>query len=321
MKKIIFLLVPISLFLFSCGTDSPLPNEIVSLEKEVDKTPTPENIKKLTGEYIAYIKDHPEDEEWNGRLSYRAASRSLQGNNNSAAIRYLEDAVRAYPKSSATPNNLYLLAETYRNKFKQEALADRYYQALIEGFPNHEYAAKSKENIKKQKTLNERAVEARAALYADTSQVRLDPRKAKKLVDIYGLYTSILPNEANTPQYLYETYDIANSVRMYKDAAAASEKLYTEYPDFEKAPTAMFLTAFIYENHLRDLEKAEAIYKKFIAQYPNDSFAKDAQGALDNLGLPADQMLKNILEKANKEGTGGETGEKEEVEKNTEEGK
>lgn len=297
MKKIIFLLIPVCLFLFSCEADSPLPSELVSLEKEVEKTPTPENIKKLTGEYIAYVQDNPEDAEWNGRLYYRAASRSLQGNNVSAAIKYLSDAVRMYPESSATPNNLYLLAETYKNKFKQQPLADMYYQALVEGFPNHEYAAKSKANMKQQKTLGDRALEAKTALYADTTQIRIDARKAKKLIDIYGLYTSVLPDADNTPQYLYETYDIANSVRMYKDAALASEKLYTNYPDFEKAPTAMFLTAFIYENNLNDLEKAEIIYKKFIAQYPKDEFANDAQVALENLGTPADQMLKNIQEK------------------------
>lgn len=293
-----------SLFLFSCQSDSPLPKELISLEKKVDESPTPQNIKELVGAYVAYTTDNPEDAEWNGRLLYRAASRSLQASNVSGTVKYLGEAIKSYPESSATASNLFLLAETYKNKFKQPAMADAYYQALIEGFPNNEYVEKAKANIKVQKTLEERAIEAKTALFADTTQVRIDPRKARKLIDAYKLYTGILPSSPKTPQFLYETYDIANSVRMYKDAASASEKLYTKYPDFDKAPTAMFLTAFIYENNLKDLEKAEAIYKKFIAQYPNDAFANDAQVALDNLGMPADQMLKNIQEKSKAQGGG-----------------
>jgi TolA-binding protein len=297
MKKSIFILLPLFLFLFSCQNDSVEVKEIKTLEAAADKSPTSENIASLVFKYKEYIKNNPEDEEWNGRYSYRAASRHLQNNNGGEAIRLLNDAVKQYGSSSATPNNLFLMAETYREKFKQQATADTYYQALIEGFPNHEYATKAKANIKKSKSLDDQIQDAKTALFSDTTQVRVDPRKAKTLVDLYRLYTNILPDSPNTPTYLYETYDIANSVRMYRDAAQASEKLYTKYPDFEKSSTAMFLTAFIYENNLRNLDKAEAIYKAFLAKYPNDDFANDAQVALDNLGTPADEMLKNIQEK------------------------
>lgn len=297
MKKSIFILLPIFLFLFSCESDSPEVKEIKTLEATADKSPTSENINNLVNKYKEYIKNNPEDEEWNGRYSYRAAYRVLQNNNGGEAIRLLNDAVKQYGSSSATPNSLFLLAETYRGKFKQQAPADTYYQALIEGFPNHEYAEKAKANMKKSKSLDELIADAKTALFSDTTQVRVDPRKAKTLVDLYRLYTNILPDSPNTPQYLYETYDIANSVRMYRDAALASERLYTKYPDFEKSSTAMFLTAFIYENNLRDLDKAKEIYTAFLAKYPNDDFANDAEVALKHLGTPADEMLKNIQEK------------------------
>lgn len=296
MKKSIFILLPIFLFLFSCQNDSAEVKEIKTLEASADESPTAENILNLVNKYKEYIKNNPEDDEWNGRYSYRAAYRMLQNNNGGEAIRLLNDAVKQYGSSSATPNNLFLIAETYREKFKQQAPADTYYQALIEGFPNHEYTEKAKANIKKNKSMDELIQDAKAALFADTTQVRVDPRKAKTLVDLYRLYTNVLPDSPNTPQYLYDTYDIANSVRMYRDAALASEKLYTKYPDFEKSSTAMFLTAFIYENNLRDLDKAKAIYTDFLTKYPNDDFANDAQVALDNLGTPADEMLKNIQE-------------------------
>ena len=185
------------------------------------------------------------------------------------------------------------------------AEADTYYQALVEGFPSNEYATKAKELIKKPKTLEELAQVAKDDLFSDSTEVRINAVKARKLIELYKLYTSVLPNSPKTPQFLYETYDIANSVRMYRDAANASEKLYTKYPDYEKAPTAMFLTAFIYENNLIELDKAGTIYKEFIAKYPNDDFANDAQVALDNLGTPADEMLRNIQEKNKTQVEGG----------------
>lgn len=301
MKNIILALLSAVLFLASCSNDSPLVKEIKSLESAVDTAPTSDNILQLVSKYQEYIKDNPEDAEWNGRYSYRAASRQLQSGNISNAVKYLDDAVKLYGSSSAAPNAIFLLAETYKTKLKQMGLADTYYQALIEGYPNHEYAAKAKENIKNSIPLETQINATKDNIFTDSTKTKVDPRKARQLTELYKLYASVLPNSPKTPEFLYNTYNVANSARMYRDAANAAEKLYKSYPEYEKAPTAMFLTAFVYENNLKNIDKAETIYTEFLSKHPNNEFAASAKVALENLGKPADEMLQNIRDK-NKSG-------------------
>jgi len=294
MKKILFLLLPILIVLQSCSSDSSLQKEIKALENVVDNETSPEKVRELITKYTEYINTNPEDEEMNGRYAYRAASRHLQTNNPSAAIKILDDAVKTYGSSSITPNNLFLIANTYGTKFKQAAVADTYYQALVEGFPSNEYAEKAKGLIKKSRSLETKINDIKDDIFIDSTQTRVDPRKARNITELYKLYCGVLPDSPNTPQFLYNTYNIANSARMFKDAAFAAERLYKKYPNHEKAATAMFLSAFVYENELRDLDKAKSIYEEFIKKHPNNEFASSAEVALANLGKPADEMLKNI---------------------------
>lgn len=301
MKNIIFLLLSTVLILTSCSNETPLVKEIKSLESEVDASPSSDNILQLITKYQEYIKENPDDTEWNGRYSYRAAARQMQAGNTSSAVKYLDDAVKLYGTSSAAPNAIFLLAETYKNKLKQVGLADTYYQALIEGYPNNEYAAKAKENIKNSIPLEDQINATKDNIFTDSTKTKVDPRKARQLTELYKLYSSVLPDSPKTPEYLYNIYSVANSARMYRDAANAAEKLYKSYPDYEKAPTAMFLTAFVYEESFKDTLKAGAIYKEFLSKHPNNEFAPSAKVALENLGKPADEMLQNIRDK-NKSG-------------------
>ncbi len=298
MKNLFILFIPlITLFFFSCQTDSGNVGEIAKMEKIVDESPTSENVKELVAKYNEYAKENPDDEEMNGRYMYRAASKQLQTNNVRSTISFLNQGIQKYPKSSATPNSLYLLGETYKTKFRQPEQAKLYYQALVEGFPTHKYAEKAKGNLVGGETLSEMVEAIKNDIYMDSTQTRVNPNKARKLVDLYSLHASVLPSDPKTPSYLYDTYEIANSVRMFEQAATACEKLYKDYPDHNKAATAMFLSGYLYENELRDLDKAKKLYEDFLVQYPDNEFAKDAKFSLENLGKPADQLLEELRKK------------------------
>ncbi len=299
MKKQFFFLITLSLFILSCQPDSGLAGEITKLEKSMDEAPSAEKIKDLINKYNTYVNENPEDNEWNGRYLYRAASCQLQTNNVSGAIQSLGKAVKNHGSSSATPNSLYLLAETYKNKFRQVDQANLYYQGLTEAFPGNEYAEKAKTQLKGAGgSMADRIEELKQDIYMDSTQTRVNPNKARKLVDLHLLHASLLPDSPKSPQFLYDTYEIANSVRMFREAATATEKLYKDYPEHSKAPTAMFLTGYLYENELRDLDKAKDIYSDFITKYPDNEFTKSAQFALDNLGKPADQLLEELRKKS-----------------------
>lgn len=62
-----------------------------------------------------------------------------------------------------------------------------------------------------------------------------------------------------------------------------------------KAPTALFMMAFIYETDLKDMEKAKSTYERFLEKYPNDpDYADDAANALKYLGIPPEELIKQF---------------------------
>jgi TolA-binding protein len=76
------------------------------------------------------------------------------------------------------------------------------------------------------------------------------------------------------------------------------DRILNEYPKFQKIPHCLFLKGFIYENELKNLDKARQIYQEFLMKYPNHEFADDVQISLDNLGKSPEELIKEFQEKA-----------------------
>ncbi len=89
---------------------------------------------------------------------------------------------------------------------------------------------------------------------------------------------------------------VGNSAKALALYTAIAEKL----PQHPKAPMALFMEGFIYENDLGDTATARVKYQDFLKKYPNDpDFADDAHNALINLGKTPEEMIKEF-EKLNK---------------------
>lgn len=66
-------------------------------------------------------------------------------------------------------------------------------------------------------------------------------------------------------------------------------------PTHAKAPTALFMMGFIYENDLKDMAQAKTTYEEFLKRYPNDpDYVDDAENALKFLGIPPEEIIKQF---------------------------
>jgi TolA-binding protein len=54
------------------------------------------------------------------------------------------------------------------------------------------------------------------------------------------------------------------------------------------------LEAYTYENNLNDLDKAKALYEKFLTDFPKSAFADDAKFSIQNLGLTPEQIIEKF---------------------------
>ncbi len=111
-----------------------------------------------------------------------------------------------------------------------------------------------------------------------------------------------LVKKKNPDQYVDVLLKAAGLAKTVEDPQKAID-LYTKIadglPQHKKAPTALFMIAFVQENDLVDLAKAKATYESFLQKYPNDpDFADDAQNAIKMLGKSPDDIIKEFEKQA-----------------------
>lgn len=125
---------------------------------------------------------------------------------------------------------------------------------------------------------------------------------AAKIVKLYNQLATDFPDDPKAPEYLFKAGEVSMGINMDFDAIGYFQRLERDYPKFDKAPHALFLQAFIWDNKLNDDGKAEFIYKQFLEKYPMHEMAKDAQFSLDNLGKSDEELIKEFEQKQKQQG-------------------
>ncbi len=110
-----------------------------------------------------------------------------------------------------------------------------------------------------------------------------------------------LVEKTNQDQYvdlLLKSAGLAKTIENPQKAIELYQKVADGLPQHPKAPTALFMMGFVYENDLNDLQKAKGIYELFLEKYPNDpDFADDAQTSLTMLGKSPEDIIKEFEKK------------------------
>jgi TolA-binding protein len=129
-------------------------------------------------------------------------------------------------------------------------------------------------------------------LYA--GQNKFDRSKASQLIDKYADYATKFPDDTASPNYLYKASDLSMNMRQPVETIDLFNRILTQYPDYEKAPTVLFLKAFVYEDQMNDMDRAKKYYELFLEKYPDNEFADDARVSLKNLGKTPEQLIKEF---------------------------
>ncbi len=127
-------------------------------------------------------------------------------------------------------------------------------------------------------------------IFSDTEQ-SVDLDKTAQLVDAYIAFADAYPENGKTPEYLFNAGNVAMNLLDPEKAITLFDRIMTSYPAYEKIPQCLFLKAFIYENQLNQLGKAEMLYREFLEKYPVHEFADDAELSLKNLGKSPEELL------------------------------
>jgi tetratricopeptide (TPR) repeat protein len=129
----------------------------------------------------------------------------------------------------------------------------------------------------------------------------MDVTNANLLIEGYILFGDSYPEAAESANLLFKAAEVSLGMNQAPRALGLYQKVYKNYPEFEKRPFALFLQAFIYENNLGRLDDAKLTYEKFLVEFPDHAMADDATYSLANLGKSPDELIKEFEAKSKKE--------------------
>jgi len=132
---------------------------------------------------------------------------------------------------------------------------------------------------------------------------KLNPNRVEELITAYIGFADTYPKDTLAASYLFKAGDVAMNTGRANQAIKFYSRIQEQFPDFSKAPEALFLQGYVYENNLGRLDKAKAIYEEFLARYPNNDFADDAEVSLKYLGKSPEELIEIFQQNAENAGT------------------
>jgi len=130
----------------------------------------------------------------------------------------------------------------------------------------------------------------------NTDRNRMQKQDAMALVNLYEEYANENPGDTLSAEYLFRASDISMNLGRPGQTIRLFNRILTEYPDFKKAPTTLFLLAFVYEDQKKDYDNARKYYELFLTKYPDSEFADDAEISLKNLGKTPEELIREFEE-------------------------
>ncbi|MFH2095512.1 MAG: hypothetical protein ABIJ16_07400 [Bacteroidota bacterium] len=138
--------------------------------------------------------------------------------------------------------------------------------------------------------------EAESALYKDTMAFYLDMEVARNIINKYVAFADQFPDDTMSAEYLFKAGEVCRAMNLGEESIRYYERVYSDFPAFEKAPYCLFLKAFVYENIVMDMMKAKEFYTLFIEEFPEHEFADDARALIKNLGKTPEELIRSFEE-------------------------
>ena len=131
------------------------------------------------------------------------------------------------------------------------------------------------------------------------STMLFDKKLAIDLIQMYSAFSDSYPADSLSPSYLFKAGRLTMNMNNGNRSIHLFDKILKQYPDFDKYPETVFLSAFVYENLLKDDTKAKEMYLRFMKNYPDNILYKDAKASYDNIGKSLDEIIKGFEKKNN----------------------
>ncbi|HAW04820.1 MAG TPA: hypothetical protein DCW83_09030 [Saprospirales bacterium] len=289
------------LFFASCKNDK-VANEKDNLsvgELAYNKQPTKENAETALSEVSNQIKENRDDPKIVKKLSERALDIARHNNLTNKQISFLLLLSKEYPNDPKAKTRLLELANIMYKINKKQA-ANVLYSGVLDRFADTDAAEEAKsKRAPEVSNVKQYLTKVGEDVFVDPDKFGINRKAAQSYVDACEAFALAYPNTKEAPEFLYKATEISRTLRTFTKSLSMYDWIIDEYPQYEKAPTAMFLKGFIIENELNNDEAAMKVYKTFLSRYPDHQLRDDVQFLLDNVGK-TDEEIMDMIEKNKK---------------------
>jgi tetratricopeptide (TPR) repeat protein len=270
--------------------------EIARLENRLEKNFSTAVADSLVALYLQSVSAHPDDTTRNLQYLTKAADIQFTKQKNTVgAVRILNDAVKQYGGGNQDFGDVFggmariwtaYLYKSTPDLSRQPEDIDEMHANLLN---NLRWIDSSLYRIDQKMMNNSRPGDlnlADADAFIEISEAAAALQKEKQQPDAYV-------------RILMQAAGLAKSIGNPNKALQLYYQVESQYPEHSQAPAALFLSGFIYENDLGDLDKAKTAYQDFLKRYPNDpSYLDDVQVSLKNLGKSAEELIREFEKKS-----------------------
>lgn len=289
------------LFLASCKNDK-VANEKDALTegiRQYDLQPTKEKAISAIGEISEQLKANRDDKVMVKKLAERGLDISRKNNLTSKQISYLLLLNKEYPNDANAKNRLFELAKIMKSINKKQA-ANVLFSGVIDRFADTDEAEKAKTSRDPEASdVKQYLTKVGEEVFVDPDKYGVNRKSAQSYVDACEAYALAYPGTTEAAEYLYKGTEVSRTLRTFSKSLSMYDWILDQYPQYEKAPTAMFLKGFIIENELKNNEMAKEVYNAFLEKYPDHQLRDDVQFLLDNVGK-SDEEIMEMIEKNKK---------------------
>ncbi len=279
-----------------CCKQQDTTADIARLENALEKNFSTAAADSLVALYLQTVSEHPQDTSRNLQYLAKAASLKFAKQKNTvAAVRILNDGVKQYAAGSQDMGELFgamariwtaYLYKSTPDLSRQPEDIDEMHANLLN---NLRWIDSSLYRLDRKMMDNSRPGAlnlADADAFIEISEAAAALQKEKKQPDAYV-------------RILMQAAGLAKSIGNPKKALQLYYQVESQLPEHRQAPAALFLSGFIYENDLGDLDKAKTVYQDFLKRYPDDpNYLDDVQVSLKNLGKSPEELIREFEKKA-----------------------
>lgn len=280
MKKIFYCLLVT--FIWSCG-NGDVTDKIAQLEQAHAETPTTEVKKELLGFYMAHLKNLGNDANAFTDISQKTATLQMDLNQYGEAASSLTTAIQNHSSGNANTSNIRLLSSCLVNHVHGSNFQSAV-DAIQKVFPD---PASLKQKFQPILT-------NLAGSMLDEKTAKWDLPKVRDFISMSRLQAGVIKKDDEVQKSLFDAANIANHTKKFDKALQIYDYVLAHPDDFSKAPAALFLKGFTYDEHLKNFDEARKIYTEFLEKYPEDGYAASVQASLKNLGKSAEEIIQSF---------------------------